>query len=121
MGYDFTKVGVTGLKVLGQYTKINQDKQTAGALATVLNSVSADTESTYWSGQIAYDIPSLKGLTLSLEYEDAKKEDTATVNSNELRFRTELQILMCLRFNLSKTVAVMPLFLLSFFHIRHSF
>lgn len=87
VGYDFTKVGVTGLKVLGQYTKINQDKQTAGALATVLNSVSADTESTYWSGQIAYDIPSLKGLTLSLEYEDAKKEDTATVNSNELRFR----------------------------------
>ncbi len=85
VGYDFTKVGVTGLKVLGQYTKINQDKPTI--TGTVLNSVSADTESTYWSGQIAYDIPSLKGLTLSLEYEDAKKEDTATVNSNELRFR----------------------------------
>ncbi|WNY98406.1 OprD family outer membrane porin [Sulfurospirillum sp. 'SP'] len=87
VGYDFTKVGVTGLKVLGQYVKINQDKNTAGALATVLNGATVDTESTYLEGQIAYDLPSVKGLTLSLEYEDGKVETASTKNSNELRFR----------------------------------
>lgn len=85
VGYDFSKIGVTGLKVLGQYTKVNQDAKTI--TGAVLNSVTVDTESKFWSGQIAYDIPSLKGLTLSLEYEDAKKDDTVTVNSNEMRFR----------------------------------
>ncbi|MBE0494766.1 MAG: outer membrane porin, OprD family [Campylobacterales bacterium] len=87
VGYDFSQVGVAGLKVLGQYVKINQDKHTAGALATVLNGVSVDTESTYWEGQISYDLPSVKGLTLSLEYEDGKKKTTSTVSSNEMRFR----------------------------------
>ena len=87
VGYDFSKVGVTGLKVLGQYAKINQDKQTAGALATVLNGVNVDTESTYLEAQISYDLPSVKGLTLSLEYEDGKVETTSTKNTNEMRFR----------------------------------
>jgi len=86
VGYDFTKVGVTGLKVLGQYVKINQDKAT-NASGIVLNGATVDTESTFWEGQIAYEIPSLKGLTVSLEYEDGKKETTSTVNSSEMRFR----------------------------------
>ena len=86
VGYDFAKVGVTGLKVLGQYVKINQDKAT-NTSGIVLNGATVDTELTFWEGQIAYDIPSLKGLTLSLEYEDGKKETTSAVNSNELRFR----------------------------------
>jgi len=64
---------------------VNQDAKTI--TGAVLNSVDVDTESTFWSGQIAYDIPSLKGLTVSLEYEDGKKETTSTVNSNEMRFR----------------------------------
>ena len=85
VGYDFAKVGVVGLKVLGQYAKVNQDKPTV--IGTVLNGATADTESTFWDGQIAYDLPSVKGLTLSLEYEDGKKETTSTVNSNEMRFR----------------------------------
>jgi len=84
--YDFSKVGVTGLKVLGQYSKINQDAATNSS-GIVLNGVTTDTKSTFWSGQIAYDIPSLKGLTVSLEYEDGKKEAASTVNSNEMRFR----------------------------------
>lgn len=87
VGYDFSKVGVAGLKVLGQYAKINQDAHTAGALATVLNGVAVDTESTYWEAQIAYDLPTIKGLTLSLEYEDGQKETTTTVDSSEMRFR----------------------------------
>ena len=86
VGYDFSKVGVTGLKALGQYVKINQDKAT-NTSGIVLNGATVDTELTFWEGQIAYDIPSLKGLTVSLEYEDGKKETTSTVNSNELRFR----------------------------------
>lgn len=87
VGYDFAKVGVAGLKVLGEYVKINQDKQTAGALATVLNGVNVDTESTYLEAQIAYDLPAIKGLTLSLEYEDGKVEAATTKNTSEMRFR----------------------------------
>ncbi len=85
VGYDFSKVGVAGLKALAQYAKINQDRPTV--IGTVLNGATADTESTYLEAQVAYDLPSVKGLTLSLEYEDGKKETTSTVNSNEMRFR----------------------------------
>jgi hypothetical protein len=86
VGYDFSKVGIAGLKVLGQYVKINQDKA-GGTTGYVLNGVDADTKSTYLEGQIAYDLPSVKGLTLSLEYEDGKVETASTKNTNELRFR----------------------------------
>lgn len=88
VGYDFTKVGVTGLKVLGQYVKINQDASSV-AVGAILNNASSDTKTKYWEGQIAYDIPSLKGLTLSLEYESATK-DVASASStdfNEMRLR----------------------------------
>lgn len=61
VGYDFAKVGVAGLKVLGQYVKIDQDKVTT----VVLNGVAADTKSTFLEAQISYDLPTLKGLTLS--------------------------------------------------------
>ena len=86
VGYDFAKVGVTGLKVLGQYVKINQDTA-GGSSGVVFNGASVDTESTYLEAQIAYDLPSVKGLTLSLQYEDGKKETTSTVNSSDMRFR----------------------------------
>ncbi|MBP1681440.1 MAG: putative outer rane porin [Proteobacteria bacterium] len=79
--YDFSKVGVTGLKVLGQYVEVKADKSTGFAARTV------DNDWTYWAGQIAYDVPALKGLTLSLEYEDVKREAATTTNSDELRFR----------------------------------
>jgi len=83
--YDFSKVGVTGLKVLGQYVYVDQDAVTG----TVFNGVGAKTKNKFWEGQVAYDIPSLKGLTLSLEYENATKEveNKADVDSNEMRFR----------------------------------
>ena len=71
--YDFSKVGVAGLKALAQYT-----------------SVEAGTKDlTYMSGQIAYAIPAIKGLTVSAEYEDSKTEAPATadVDTGEFRFR----------------------------------
>jgi len=86
VGYDFSKVGVTGLKVLGQYVKINQDRAT-NVSGIVLNGATVDTDSTFWEGQISYDLPSVKGLTLSLEYEDGKVETATTKNSSEMRFR----------------------------------
>lgn len=93
VGYDFTKVGVTGLKVLGQYVKINQDASSV-AVGAILNNASSDTKTKYWEGQIAYDIPSLKGLTLSLEYENATKDVAAlgatsasSTDFNEMRLR----------------------------------
>lgn len=83
VGYDFAKVGVAGLKVLGQYVKIEQDKVTA----VTLNGVSVDTKSTFLEGQISYDLPTIKGLTLSLEYEDGKVETASTKNTSDMRFR----------------------------------
>lgn len=83
VGYDFSKVGVAGLKVLGQYAKIDQDKVTT----VVLNGVAADTKSTFLEAQIAYDLPTIKGLTLSLEYEDGKVETATTKNTSDMRFR----------------------------------
>jgi hypothetical protein len=83
VGYDFAKVGVAGLKVLGQYVKIEQDKVTT----VVLNGVAADTKSTFLEGQISYDLPTIKGLTLSLEYEDGKVETASTKNTSDMRFR----------------------------------
>lgn len=83
VGYDFSKVGVAGLKALAQYVKIDQDKVTT----VVLNGVAADTESTYFEGQISYDLPTIKGLTLSLEYEDGKVETASTKNTSDMRFR----------------------------------
>jgi hypothetical protein len=83
--YDFSKVGVVGLKVLGQYVYVDQDAVTG----VVYNGVAAKTKNKFWEGQVSYDIPSLKGLTLSLEYENATKEvaNAADVDSNEMRFR----------------------------------
>lgn len=86
VGYDFAKVGVTGLKVLGQYVKINQDSAT-NTSGIVLNGVTVDTKSTYLEAQVAYDLPSVKGLTLSLEYEDGKVEAATTKNTSDMRFR----------------------------------
>ena len=86
VGYDFSKVGVAGLKVLGQYAKINQDKA-GGTSGVVFNGVDVDTKSTFWEGQIAYDLPAVKGLTLSLEYEDGKVEAATTKNTSDMRFR----------------------------------
>ncbi|ACZ11750.1 OprD family outer membrane porin [Sulfurospirillum deleyianum] len=83
VGYDFSKVGVAGLKALAQYVRIDQDKVTT----VVLNGVAADTESTYFEGQISYDLPTIKGLTLSLEYEDGKVEAASTKNTSDMRFR----------------------------------
>ncbi|WP_333803352.1 OprD family outer membrane porin [Sulfurospirillum sp.] len=83
--YDFSKVGVVGLKVLGQYVYVDQDAVTG----VVYNGASAKTKNKFWEGQVSYDIPALKGLTLSLEYENATKEvaNKSDVDSNEMRFR----------------------------------
>jgi len=82
LSYDFSKVGVTGLKVMANYVSISAD-------GTVSSAAIVPTDYTYWAGQVAYDIPAVKGLTLSLEYEDGKQEPTgaATTNTDEMRFR----------------------------------
>ncbi|WP_263831976.1 OprD family outer membrane porin [Sulfurospirillum oryzae] len=90
LSYDFSKVGVTGLKVMGQYIDISAD----GARTNTFNARSANIDYKYWEGQISYDIPAVKGLTLSLEYEDCTKDTAAfgataaaTVDSSDMRFR----------------------------------
>lgn len=86
VGYDFSKVGVAGLKALAQYVKINQDRAT-NTSGIVLNGATVDTEATYLEAQLSYDLPSIKGLTLSLEYEDGEVETATTKNTSDIRFR----------------------------------
>jgi hypothetical protein len=84
LSYDFSKVGVAGLTALGQYVSVAADKST-----TVLAPRAADTDLTYWAAEVAYTVPAVKGLSISLQYEDATKEVTgkADVDSSDLRFR----------------------------------
>ena len=78
--YDLSKVGVTGLGVLAQYGKINQDSKT-GVRAN-------DTELTSYVGAVTYDVAALKGLSFALQYE-TQENDTdgdSKVDTDELRF-----------------------------------
>ncbi|NCC11516.1 MAG: outer membrane porin, OprD family, partial [Bacteroidia bacterium] len=78
--YDLSKVGVTGLGVLAQYGKIEQDKKT-GVRAN-------DTEFTSYVGAVTYDVAALKGLSFALQYE-TQENDTdgaSKFDQDELRF-----------------------------------
>ncbi|MDD2383976.1 MAG: OprD family outer membrane porin [Sulfurospirillaceae bacterium] len=67
--YDFSKAGVSGLKVLAQYVDIDK----------VAN------DETYVAGEISYAIPALKGLSLSAQYEDVDTDEKA--DQSNFRFR----------------------------------
>ncbi len=88
--YDFSKVGVTGLKVMANYVSISLDAASTSYLYNNGSSKNdANIDYTFWAGEVSYDIPALKGLTLSLQYEDSKrdKDGSGTTNGDELRFR----------------------------------
>ena len=75
--YDFSKVGVQGLKLLGQYAYAEQDN--------------TDTEYTTYHIGASYDVAALKGLSLGLQYETQEKEVGTTIktskDTDEVRFR----------------------------------
>jgi len=79
--YDFSKVGVTGLKALASYSQAKQDSSDVFA-------TKVDTKYTSYAGGLSYDVPALKGLSLALQYETQEKEvGTASgVDTDELRF-----------------------------------
>jgi len=83
--YDFSAIGIKGLKGILQYGWTEQDR--VGSAAT-----SADYTS--YAGSLKYAVPAVKGLTLSVQYETQEKATTAyasntttTVDTDELRFR----------------------------------
>lgn len=83
--YDFSKIGLTGLKALLQHGWTNQDR--VGSAAT-----SSDYSS--YAGSLDYDVPLLKGLTLSVQYETQENETTkyatntkTSIDTDELRLR----------------------------------
>ena len=84
--YNFTNVGVAGLKLMANYISVSADGTVTGSTGS---KVIRPTDWTFWAGQISYDIPAVKGLTVSLEYEDFKQEPDgqATTDGDELRFR----------------------------------
>ena len=73
--YDFSKVGVPGLKLLGQYAYAEQDRST-------------DIEFTTYHIGATYDVAALKGLSLGLQYETQNVEiGSADRDIDEVRFR----------------------------------
>ena len=82
--YDLSKLGVTGLGILGQYSVIKQDKLSGNAAFTRAN----DIKYTSYAGAVTYDVPALKGLSLALQYETREKDETtkAALDTDEFRF-----------------------------------
>lgn len=83
--YDFSKVGVTGLKSILQYGLANQDR---------VKSAQTSADYTSYAGGVMYAVPAIKGLSLELLYEKQEIETTRysnntkfTADLNELRFK----------------------------------
>ena len=74
--YDFSKVGVQGLKLLGQYAYAEQDRSPN------------DVEYTTYHIGASYDVAALKGLSLGIQYETQEKEvGNNDTDTDEVRFR----------------------------------
>lgn len=83
--YDFSKLGLTGLKGILQYAEANQDR---------VKSAQTSADYTSYAAGISYAIPALKGLSLELQYEQQEIETTRysnntkfTADLDELRFK----------------------------------
>ncbi|MFB1009351.1 MAG: OprD family outer membrane porin, partial [Sulfurospirillum sp.] len=77
--YDFSKLGVTGLKSILQYALANQDR---------VKSAQTSADYTSYAAGISYAVPTLKGLSLELQYE--KQEIETTRYSNNTKFTADL-------------------------------
>ena len=77
--YDFSKLGVTGLKSILQYALANQDR---------VKSAQTSADYTSYAAGISYAVPALKGLSLELQYE--KQEIETTRYSNNTKFTADL-------------------------------
>ena len=75
--YDFSKAGVAGLKVIGQYASSTQGDAHGGVDYDTIHA------------GVSYVVPALKGLTLDLAYETQDKDapSRATVTTDEVRFK----------------------------------
>lgn len=83
--YDFSKIGLTGLKALVQRGWTSQDR--VGSAAT-------SSDYTSYAGSLEYKVPVLKGLSLSAQYETQENETTTyasntktSIDTDEFRFR----------------------------------
>lgn len=83
--YDFSKLGVMGLKSIVQYGLANQDR---------VKSANTSADYTSYAAGVSYAVPALKGLSLELQYEKQEIETTRYVNAtkftadlDELRFK----------------------------------
>ena len=83
--YDFSKLGLTGLKGILQYAEANQDR---------VKQATTSADYTSYAGGIMYAVPALKGLSLELIYEQQEIETTRysnntkfTADLDELRFK----------------------------------
>lgn len=77
--YDFSKVGVNGLKSILQYGLANQDR---------VGSATTSADYTSYAAGVTYEVPALKGLSLELQYE--KQEIETTRYSNNTKFTADL-------------------------------
>lgn len=86
--YDFSKLDIVGLTGLLHYGLTNQDAYSQQGVAK------ATTDYTNIAAGLTYVVPTLKGLTTSLQYENQKEEGTSTTgmkspikHSDELWFK----------------------------------
>ena len=83
--YDFSKIGLAGLKGALQHSRTNQNR---------VGSAAASSDYTSYAGSLDYVVPALKGLSLSVQYETQENKTTTyatnaktSVDTDELRIR----------------------------------
>lgn len=79
MTYDFSKLGVTGLKGILQYAEANQNR---------VKQATTSADYTSYAAGVTYVVPVVKGLSLELLYE--KQEIETTRYSNNTTFTADL-------------------------------
>lgn len=77
VSYDFTKVNVPGLTFVGQYQWTDQGKM---AVNTGTSVAGTSTDFTTYAANLAYAVPTVKGLMTQLVYVTQEKEETDASN-----------------------------------------
>ena len=75
--YDFSKIGVAGLKGVLQYIDASQDAPSVKAGSTLANT---HADFSGYAANLTYAVPALKGLTTQLIYATVEKEATSVAN-----------------------------------------
>ena len=85
--YDFSKIGIAGLRGIVQYIDASQDTPSVNAGSTLANT---HADFSGYAANLTYAVPALKGLTTQLIYVSVEKEATSAANVVTKADRDEL-------------------------------